>query len=109
MPSTTPNSRPISQIAPRTRLHGDPAGVFLHDAILGACRRFAGNTAIVDTSLGEARRITYAEYGELVERLARGFAATGVRPGEVVAIYLYNSWEFAAAYHAATLAGAIPT
>ena len=41
--------------------------------------------------------------------LARGFIAAGVKPGEVVAIFLPNSWEFCAAYHAATLAGAIPT
>ncbi len=99
----------VSQIAPRTRLHADPAGVFLHDAILASCRCFARNIAIVDTSYPEPRRLAYAEYGELVEALARGFVAAGVRPGEVIAIYLYNSWEFAAAYHAATLAGAIPT
>ncbi len=93
----------------RTQLHADPAGVFLHHAILDACRRFAERTAIVDTSLDPPRRITYAEYGDLVERLARGLVAAGIRPGEVLAIHLPNSWEFAAAYHAATLAGALPT
>lgn len=80
--------------------------VFLHDAILSACRRFPANTAIVDTS--NSRRITYAEYGDLVERIARNFAALA-QPGSVIAIYLANSWEFAAAYHAATLAQCIPT
>ena len=35
--------------------------------------------------------------------------AAGVRPGDVIAIYLFNSWEFAVTYHAATLAGAVPT
>ena len=64
-------------------------------------------TALVDTSCG--RRLTYAEYGETVEALARGLVAAGLRPGEVVAIFLANSWEFCAAYHAATLAGGIPT
>ena len=93
----------------RTQLHADPAGLFLHHAILDACRRFAERTALVDTSLDPPRRITYAEYGDLVERLARGLVAAGIRPGEVLAIHLPNSWEFAAAYHAATLAGAIPT
>lgn len=94
----------------RTQLHADPAGLFLHDLILSACRRYASSIAIVDTSTSPSpRRISYGEYGELVERLARGFAAAGIRPGEVVAIYLANSWEFAAAYHAATVAGAIPT
>jgi acyl-CoA synthetase (AMP-forming)/AMP-acid ligase II len=93
----------------RTQLHADPAGLFLHACILDACHRFAERTAIVDASLDPPRRLTYAEYGDLVERLARGLVAAGIQPGEVLAIHLPNSWEFAAAYHAATLAGAIPT
>ena len=94
---------------PRTALHADPSGRFLHDLVLETCRRIPQKTAIVDASLGEPRRITYGEYGELVERIARNLAASGFRPGEVLAIYLPNCWEFAAAYHAATLAGLIPT
>ncbi|HEV2728907.1 MAG TPA: class I adenylate-forming enzyme family protein, partial [Terriglobales bacterium] len=92
---------------PRTRLYGDPCGRFLHDVILETCRKFPQKTAIVDTSCN--RRISYAEYGQLVETIARGFAASGTKPGEVIAIFLHNSWEFCAAYHACTLAGAIPT
>ncbi|MBI2677819.1 MAG: AMP-binding protein [Candidatus Koribacter versatilis] len=80
--------------------------VFLHDAVLDACSRFPSNTAIIDTS--NDRRLTYAEYGDLVSRIARNFAAL-TRPGSVIAIYLANSWEFAAACHAATLAQCIPT
>jgi long-chain acyl-CoA synthetase len=45
----------------------------------------------------------------LVESLARGLISAGLAPGEVVAIFLPNSWEFAITYHAATLAGGIPT
>jgi long-chain acyl-CoA synthetase len=41
--------------------------------------------------------------------LAHGLVAAGLRPGEVVAIFLCNCWEFCAAYHATTLAGGIPT
>ena len=93
----------------RTRLHADPAGLFLHDAILDACRRHAERTALVDASFDPPLRLTYADYGDQVERLARGLLAAGIRPGEVLAIHLPNTWEFAAAYHAATLAGAIPT
>jgi acyl-CoA synthetase (AMP-forming)/AMP-acid ligase II len=64
----------------------------------------------VDTSTpGTSLRISYAQYGDLITRLARGFVAAGIRPGDFVAIFLPNSWEFAAAYHAATLAGATPT
>lgn len=91
----------------RTCLYADPQGLFVHDVILQSCRRFPGKTAIIDSSCG--RRITYAEYGEIVECLARGFISAGLKPGEVIAIYLANSWEFAAAYHSATLAGGIPT
>jgi len=91
----------------RTKLYADPKGRFLHDVILDSCRRFSQKTAIIDSSCG--RRINYAEYGEMVEKLARGFVAAGLEPGEVVAISLANSWEFCAAYHAATLAGGTPT
>jgi long-chain acyl-CoA synthetase len=91
----------------RTQLYADPANLFVHDLILESCRRFSNRTAIVDSSCG--RRISYAEYGEIVETLARGFITAGLKPGEVVAIFSQNSWEFCAAYHAATLAGAVPT
>ena len=91
----------------RTQLHADPTGRFVHDVVLESCRKHAAKTALVDTSSG--RRITYAEYGELVEKLARGLVAAGIAPSEVVGILIPNSWEFAIAYHAATLAGAIPT
>src|SRR5438034_719745 len=92
---------------PRTRLYADPSGRFIHDVILETCRRFPQKTAIVDTSCD--RRISYAEYGELVENIARGFAASGTKAGEVIAIFLHNSWEFCVTYHACALAGAIPT
>jgi long-chain acyl-CoA synthetase len=91
----------------RTQLYADPNNVFVHNAILDSCRAHGEKTALVDTSCG--RRLTYAEYGDTVEALARGLVAAGVKPGEVVAIFLGNSWEFCAAYHAATLAGGIPT
>ena len=90
-------------------LYADPQSIFLHDAVLGACRRFGSRLALLDTSCSPRRALTYQEYGETVERLARGLVAAGLKPGEVLALYLPNSWEFCAAYHAATLAGAIPT
>src|SRR5580658_171033 len=91
----------------RTQLYADPTGRFVHDIVLESCRRNAGKTALVDSSCG--RRFTFAEYGSLVESLAHGLISAGLAPGEVVAIFLPNSWEFAIAYHAATLAGGIPT
>jgi long-chain acyl-CoA synthetase len=91
----------------RTQLYADPQNVFVHDAVLASCRKHPQKTALVDTSCG--RRVSYAEYGETVEALARGLVGAGLKPGEVVAIFLCNSWEFGTAYHAATLAGGIPT
>jgi long-chain acyl-CoA synthetase len=91
----------------RTELYADPSDIFVHDAVLASCRRNPQKTALVDTSCG--RRISYAEYGESVEALACGLVVAGLKPGEVVAIFLANSWEFAAAFHATTLAGGIPT
>lgn len=94
----------------RDRFLINPEGIFLHDAVLESCQRHGHQTAIIDTSTPEsALRITYAQYGDLITRLARGLVAAGIRPGDFVAIFLPNSWEFAAAYHAATLAGAAPT
>jgi acyl-CoA synthetase (AMP-forming)/AMP-acid ligase II len=91
----------------RTQLYADPAGRLIHDVIFDSCSRFPSKTAIIDTSCD--RRIAYSEYADLIERLARGLVAAGLMPGEVIAIYLSNCWEFCAVYHAATLAGAAPT
>jgi acyl-CoA synthetase (AMP-forming)/AMP-acid ligase II len=91
----------------RTKLYADPAGRFVHDIVLQSCQKNAGKTALIDTSCD--RRFTFAEYGSLIESLARGLISAGLVPGEVIAIFLPNSWEFAIAYHAATLAGGIPT
>jgi long-chain acyl-CoA synthetase len=91
----------------RTELYADADGIFVHDAILASCRKHPKKIALVDTSSG--RRLTYREYGEMVEALARGLVAAGLRPGEVVGIFLCNCWEFCMAYHASTLAGGIPT
>jgi acyl-CoA synthetase (AMP-forming)/AMP-acid ligase II len=91
----------------RTQLYADPHNLFLHDLVLDSCHRNSHKTALVDASNG--RRLTYAEYGDVVENVARGLISAGVKPGDVVAIFLANSWEFCVSYHAITLAGAIPT
>lgn len=91
----------------RTELYADPHDLFLHDLVLDSCRRNAEKTALIDTSCG--LRVTYGDYGEKVEAAARGLIGAGVKPGDVVAIFLANSWEFCVAFHATELAGAIPT
>jgi long-chain acyl-CoA synthetase len=91
----------------RNQLYADPRNLFLHDLVLESCRRNPQKTALVDASCG--LRFTYAEYGDRVESVARGLIGAGVKPGDVVAIFLANSWEFCASFHATQLAGAIPT
>ncbi len=91
----------------RTELYAEPHNLFLHDLVLASCRRNPNKTALVDASCN--RRMTYAEYGETVESLARGLIGAGVKPRDVVAIFLCNSWEFCSVFHATQLAGAIPT
>src|SRR6201987_5977620 len=106
---TTIDCNPLQSLRPmfRTQLYADPNNLYLHNVILDSCRKFPQKLALFDTSIN--RRFTYAEYGESVERLAQGLVSAGLKPGEIVAIFLPNSWEFAATYHATTLAGAIPT
>jgi len=91
----------------RNELYANPRDLFLHDLVLESCRRQGTKTALVDACGG--RRLSYAEYGEIVEGVAGGLIAAGVRPGDVVAIFLANSWEFCTSFHAVQLAGAIPT
>jgi acyl-CoA synthetase (AMP-forming)/AMP-acid ligase II len=100
MATATPNPTAL-----RTQLYADPAGVFVHDAVLQACDRFGERLALID---GE-RRITYAQYGQMLRDVAHAFVYAGIAPGDRVGILLPNTWEFALAYHAATLAGAIPS
>ena len=99
----------LLKIPLRTGLFADPEGKFMHDVVLDSCRKYGNKTALVDTSCMPYRRISFAEYAEMVERAARGFVAAGVRPGDRIGIYLPNCWEFGVAFHAATMAGAIPT
>jgi non-ribosomal peptide synthetase component E (peptide arylation enzyme) len=64
----------------RTQLYADPANVFVHDAFWRPAVSIRQKTALVDTSCG--RRLTYSEYGETVEALARGLVAAGLKPGK---------------------------
>ena len=91
----------------RTTLYRDPSGIFLHDAVLESCGAFGTREAIVDS--GANVRLSYARLGELIEAAARGLVRAGLKPGDVAAIFLANSWEYVVAVHAITLAGGIPT
>ena len=93
----------------RTRLYSEPDNLFLHEIVLSAARRFPNKVALIDTSCSPPRHILYVEFAEMLEQTARGLVQAGVSPGDRVAIYLFNSWEFCLAFHAICLAGATPT
>ena len=54
-----------------------------------------------------ARRLTYAELGTLVGRLAAGLRRAGIRPGDVVSVIAANRPEMLALHYAVPLAGAV--
>ena len=77
------------------------------------CAGFLPATCVEDR---DGRRVQHTGTAHYLCRLWRDggarrtwTVAAGIRPGEVVGIFLPNCWEFGVAYHAATLAGAIPT
>ena len=78
----------------QARRHG------LGDILRRTALRVPDKTAVVvPPDLGgpaaSARRATFAEFNSEVNRLARGLAERGVRPGERVAVLSHNCWEFA--------------
>ena len=93
----------------RTRLYDNSEGKFIHEVVLSSCRMRGEKIALIDTSCSPPRRITFAEYADLVEQAARGLVASGIKPGDRIGIFLPNSWEFGVAFHAALMAGAVPT
>jgi cyclohexanecarboxylate-CoA ligase len=65
---------------------------------------YPDRVAFVDGSF----RLTFAEFGALVDRLAGHLHRLGVRPGDVVSWQLPNWWEAAVVHHAILAAGAVP-
>jgi len=66
-------------------------------------------TAIVDfnSMQGSGRRLTYREFGQLVERIAVGLAELGVERNDVVSCQLPNWWQFGALAFACWRIGAV--
>jgi cyclohexanecarboxylate-CoA ligase len=65
-------------------------------------QRDAGRAGIIDA----ARRFSFGELDTLSRRAALGFAALGIRPGDVIAYQLPNWWEAVVVFLAALRAGA---
>ena len=77
--------------------------VNMGDALTRTAARLPDKEAIVDGD----RRVTYREFDEAVNRLARGFMARGYRRGDALAIMSGNSLEFLLTYFACAKTGVI--
>src|ERR1700686_2967941 len=63
--------------------------------------------ALIDAASG--RTLTYRGWAEAVRRVAAGLSRRGLRKGDVFAIFSPNLPEYAIAFHAVSLLGAIVT
>ncbi len=63
--------------------------------------------AVVDTSAEPTVRLTYAEVNERVDQVAAAVIAAGVQPGDRVAIWAPNCWEWIVALLGLQSAGAV--
>ena len=92
------------ELSRRYRERGRWRGVTLGDAMAESFAANADRLAVVDG----ARRVTYAELGLVVDRLALHFARLGIARGAPVVFQLPNVLEFVIAYVACLRVGAIP-
>lgn len=75
----------------------------LHDIIAEGARDYPQNVALIFRD----QPTTYAELAVAVQRLAAGFVALGIHPGDKIALLLPNCTPFVYAYYAAAQVGAV--
>src|SRR3954471_19151929 len=83
-----------------------PGGAGMHEYTMGAlleraCRSYGPRVAVVDGD----RRITYSELISTVRKTGRALLATGLRPGDRVALLMPDRPELLYAYYGALWAG----
>jgi cyclohexanecarboxylate-CoA ligase len=96
---------PQSRIAASRGLWPDRLPI---DDLDAAVAQHPDRTAFVglNSALGREVRLTYAELGERVDKIAAGLVGLGVGKGDVVAFQLPNWWEFTALFFACNRIGA---
>jgi cyclohexanecarboxylate-CoA ligase len=77
------------------------------DDLRTAAGRHPDRPAIVAYGADAVETVTFAELAALVERIAAGLLALGVRRGDVVSVQLPNCWQFTALCLACARAGAV--
>jgi acyl-CoA synthetase (AMP-forming)/AMP-acid ligase II len=78
------------------------------DAFEAAATQFGDRLAYVDGAAG-GERLSFGEWFRRSDALAAALVERGVRPGDVVAIMLASSIDYAVAYAAIELAGGVAT
>ena len=68
-----------------------------------AAQKFGDKEALLFNGQG----FTFAELADMVERVAAGLVAAGVKHGDVVTLYADNSWKWIVSYYAIARAGAV--
>ncbi len=71
-----------------------------------ASDRFGDDEAVVDRSVEPPLRLSFAELRERADEMARAVVASGIRPGDRVAIWAPNCWEWVVAVMGLQSAGA---
>src|SRR3954464_12251783 len=75
--------------------------------VLTRMRTMNGHEEVVTLTDGEPERITYAERGERVDRLCNALTQLGVKPGDRVATFSWNTQRHLELYLAAPCMGAV--
>jgi fatty-acyl-CoA synthase len=75
--------------------------------VLGRMRTMNGHEEVVTLTDGEPERITYSELGDRVDRLCHALTALGVKPGDRVATFSWNTQRHLEIYLAAPCMGAV--
>jgi cyclohexanecarboxylate-CoA ligase len=97
---------PAKRIAESRGLWSDRLPI---DDLDAAIAKSPDATAFVGRNSAQDReiRLTYAELGERIDKIAAGLVERGVGKGDVVAFQLSNWWEFTALFFACNRIGAV--
>ncbi|MBS3918442.1 MAG: AMP-binding protein [Deltaproteobacteria bacterium] len=83
----------------------DPLKITIGELLEGVASRFPENEALVDVSKGV--RLTYKEFLNRVNQLAKGFLKLGLKKGDHLALWAPNRWEWIVTQFAATKIGVV--
>src|SRR6478735_5829763 len=84
-------------------MRGDEEWGSIPGLVRTAARRYGGREAVVEGRI----RISYAELGDRVERAAAACMASGVEPGDRVAVWAPNTLDWIVSALGAVTAGAV--